>query len=401
MDEKMLDAYKELTPVVYGENAIKYLKSGGGPKEVCFPLHWHERMELLYVESGELELYFGKEHERVLTGQTAVVSPGMLHRGVAGLMGVSYHTIMFDVEKFCNETAASRRYLSPICKYKAGFLHVAAQPEIKEVMDRLLRALTGSEGINSLVAIGIIYEVIGLLYQYCPSDSGMLHGTDKGFSRVVEYINANYADRITARSISQKFGYNETYLCRRFKAATGITVMKYIKVLRLEQAQKLLRTTEEEVGDIAWKCGFPEVGYFFFFFKKNFGYTPSEFRKLKEERINMDNEKVYKMDFSKVYQLLVNKAVKKGRTRDEVYEVTRWLTGYSQAGLEELLESTLTYGDFFRNAPRLNENRKLIKGVVCGVRVEEIEEPLMQEIRYLDKLVDELAKGKSMDKILR
>ncbi len=229
----------------------------------------------------------------------------------------------------------------------------------------------------------------------------MLHWTDKGFGRVVEYINANYADRITARSISQKFGYNETYLCRRFKAATGITVMKYIKVLRLEQAQKLLRTTEEEVGDIAWKCGFPEVGYFSNCFKKNFGYTPSEFRKLKEERINMDNEKVYKMDFSKVYQLLVNKAVKKGRTRDEVYEVTRWLTGYSQAGLEELLESTLTYGDFFRNAPRLNENRKLIKGVVCGVRVEEIEEPLMQEIRYLDKLVDELAKGKSMDKILR
>lgn len=115
----------------------------------------------------------------------------------------------------------------------------------------------------------------------------------------------------------------------------------------------------------------------------------------------MDNEKVYRMDFAKIYHLLVSKAEKKGRTRAEVDEVIRWLTGYGQAELEEMLAKQLTYGDFFRNAPNPNENRKLIKGVVCGVRVETIEEPLMREIRYLDKLVDELAKGKVMEKILR
>ena len=115
----------------------------------------------------------------------------------------------------------------------------------------------------------------------------------------------------------------------------------------------------------------------------------------------MGNEKIYQMDFSKVYHLLVNKAEKKGRTKEEVDEIIRWLTGYSQPELEEMLERSVPYGDFFRDAPKLNENRKLIKGVVCGVRVEDIEEPLMREIRYLDKLVDELAKGKAMDKILR
>lgn len=115
----------------------------------------------------------------------------------------------------------------------------------------------------------------------------------------------------------------------------------------------------------------------------------------------MENEKVYKMEFSKIYPLLVNKAVRKGRTKEKVDEIIRWLTGYSQKELEELAGTSIGYGDFFRNAPSPNENRKLIKGVVCGVRVEEIQEPLMQEIRYLDKLVDELAKGKSMDKILR
>ncbi len=115
----------------------------------------------------------------------------------------------------------------------------------------------------------------------------------------------------------------------------------------------------------------------------------------------MDNEKVYQMRFSKIYPLLVAKAGKKGRTRAEVDEVVTWLTGYCAQELEGMLQTPVTYADFFKNAPHLNENRVLITGTVCGVRVEEIEEPLMREIRYLDKLVDELAKGKKMDKILR
>ena len=115
----------------------------------------------------------------------------------------------------------------------------------------------------------------------------------------------------------------------------------------------------------------------------------------------MGNEKIYNMAFSKVYPLLIAKAEKKGRTRAEVLEITSWLTGYDPADIELTLETDLTYGDFFRNAPNPNPKRTLITGVVCGVRVENVEEDLMREIRYLDKLVDELAKGKPMEKILR
>ena len=115
----------------------------------------------------------------------------------------------------------------------------------------------------------------------------------------------------------------------------------------------------------------------------------------------MEKEKVYQMKFAKIYELLVNKAVRKDRTKEEVDEIIRWLTGYKQEELDQMSVSEIGYGEFFQNAPELNENRKKIKGVVCGVRVEEVEEPLMQEIRYLDKLVDELAKGKRMEKILR
>ena len=115
----------------------------------------------------------------------------------------------------------------------------------------------------------------------------------------------------------------------------------------------------------------------------------------------MNEEKVYAMAFSKIYPLLVNKAVKKGRTEQEVVQVISWLTGYGEETVARLASTEVTYGDFFRNAPALNPDRSKITGVVCGVRVEEIQEPLMREIRYLDKLVDELAKGKAMEKILR
>lgn len=115
----------------------------------------------------------------------------------------------------------------------------------------------------------------------------------------------------------------------------------------------------------------------------------------------MKNEKVYQMRFDKVYGCLVEKARKKGRTKEEVDEIIRWLTGYSQRELDGFLKVPPAYGDFFRNAPAPNDKRRLITGKICGIQVETISEPLMQEIRYLDKLVDELAKGKPMDSILR
>lgn len=115
----------------------------------------------------------------------------------------------------------------------------------------------------------------------------------------------------------------------------------------------------------------------------------------------MAKHNIYKMSVAKVYPLLVAKAEKKGRTKAEVDEIMCWLTGYSQEELEMQLEKQTDYETFYAEAPQLNPSRVLIKGVVCGVRVEDIEEPIMREIRYLDKLIDELAKGKAMDKILR
>ena len=115
----------------------------------------------------------------------------------------------------------------------------------------------------------------------------------------------------------------------------------------------------------------------------------------------MTKHRIYTMSFSRVYPEYVAKAERKGRTKLEVDEIISWLTGYTQAELEATLEKQTDVETFFEEAPRMNPSRALIKGVVCGVRVENIEEPTMREIRYLDKLIDELAKGKVMEKILR
>lgn len=115
----------------------------------------------------------------------------------------------------------------------------------------------------------------------------------------------------------------------------------------------------------------------------------------------MTKPKIYTMTFASVYPLYIQKAERKNRTQAEVDEIIYWLTGYDEKGLQQQLAQKVTMETFFEEAPNFNENAQLIKGVICGYRVEEIEDPLMQKIRYLDKLIDELAKGKAMEKILR
>ncbi|EAF4613730.1 DUF2200 domain-containing protein [Listeria monocytogenes] len=115
----------------------------------------------------------------------------------------------------------------------------------------------------------------------------------------------------------------------------------------------------------------------------------------------MKKPRIYMMSFASVYPLYIQKAEKKDRTKEEVDEIIFWLTGYDQDSLQQAIDQAIDFETFFAEAPKMNPNASLITGVICGYRVEEIEDKLMQQIRYLDKLVDELAKGKKMEKILR
>lgn len=114
-----------------------------------------------------------------------------------------------------------------------------------------------------------------------------------------------------------------------------------------------------------------------------------------------NTQRIYKMAFAGVYPHYITKAEKKGRTKEEVDEVIQWLTGYTKAGLKKVLDNKTNFEDFFNQAPKMNPNASKITGTICGYKIEEIEDPIMRQCRYLDKLIDELAKGRPMEKILR
>ena len=278
----MFDAYKELTPVVYGENAVRYLAPVRlEPGSSCFPLHWHERMEILYLVEGSLRLHLGNEEFVLLPGQAAIVSPAMMHGGIAGETGAAYHTIMFDLEKFCNRTEASRKYLAPACRHQAGYPALAEKEEITKVIRRLAVSLEEGD-IHPLTVIGMVYEILGALDRYGSAGVSRPPRVDSGFEKILKYLDEHFGEPVCAKSVSERFGYNESYFCRRFKAVTGFSMMNYLQILRMDQAQKLMTETQMEIGKVALACGFSDTGYFSACFKKHVGCTPTEFRRRRQ-----------------------------------------------------------------------------------------------------------------------
>lgn len=282
----MLDAYKELTPVIYGENGIKYILHDR-KQNIYFNMHWHERMELLRVDSGQLELHLNNRCMILLPGQIAIICPYMLHAGFSiGEEPLTYHTIMFDLENFCNSTSAAGKYLLPIMKSEISFHPVSGHPKLLFTVDRLISYLQAPLTSNPLSAIGAVYDLLGDLYTLNLNTTPSTKEVSEQFRPILEYIGEHFTEAVSAKSISEAFGYNETYFCRRFKSITGITVMKYIQVLRMEAALRLLLEDPGDINSIAWKCGYADISYFSNCFRKCFGCSPSEFRKSKGKSVD-------------------------------------------------------------------------------------------------------------------
>lgn len=280
----MLDKYKELEPVIYGRNALKYIRSQYRAGGLCFPMHWHERIELLCVIEGSLWLDTKDACFEVKKGQTAVISPGKLHEGRAGEKGVTYHTVMFEAERFVNATLRSDPYFQSLIQGNIAFQICIEDTALSYAICRLSSMIDKEDTENILIAMGLTYEILGILYQYCEYHvQREMSSVDKAFGTILEYVNEHYTEKLSLEQISSQFGYNETYFCRRFKQITGFTFCNYIQILRIEQAQQLLRHTSEEVSVIAWKCGYEDISYFSNCFKKKVGYSPTEFRKMKIE----------------------------------------------------------------------------------------------------------------------
>lgn len=282
----MLDRNKELKSVHYGESGIS-CRYAMRPRwmEPAFLPHWHERMELILVEKGKIEFYLDQVPTSLCSGCLGVIPPQVLHGGICREEGTVFHVLMFEVERFQNGTGASEKWLSPLADNKLRFPAVVDDPETVALARRLVEMMTHPE-TSSLEAVGQLYILLGALCRASVPGSRIPAAKKESMRDVLDYIEKHFAEPLTVREISHLFSYNETHFCRRFKKTTGLTLMEYIRILRLEQAETLLNTEQAEIREIAWRCGFHDESYFSRAFKEFNGKSPREFRKANRENTN-------------------------------------------------------------------------------------------------------------------
>lgn len=273
-----LDSKKELAPIQYSAYSVKVIRNFRfAPNAMAFPLHWHDRIELLRILEGSLILSCPDLNTTLHPGDVALISPKLLHGGTTGDTGAVYHVLTFDPKVLLNETQPSGQYIQPLCEGKYVFEPLVYNSQIVERVDSIVAA-HDNPASHPLQVIGELYDLMGLLYRHCVIRQATALPTKKEFDQTIDYINEHYTENISSASLSQMFGYAESYFCRKFKKQTGLTVMNYIQILRIEKARQLLVETNLPVQDIAAACGFSDTAYFTNRFKAMFRLAPSQLR---------------------------------------------------------------------------------------------------------------------------
>ncbi len=266
--------------VSYGINMVKLLpeiRAGGG--EICFGRHWHERMEFIRIREGGMKVILDDAEFSARDGELIIIEPHKIHSAIADEGGAVYDCIMFDVRNFYNGTPAAQIFLEPVFSHSVEFICRTDDADTVGTFDAIARLDGDDSPAGCLQSVGLVYRFVSLLYEKCISESCAMKLADKKFSEVIDYVNANFTERLSTSELCAKFGYSESYFCRRFKSATGFTVLTYIKILRLEHAKKLLRETALPISRISWMCGFADERNFANTFREHYSVSPSRFRK--------------------------------------------------------------------------------------------------------------------------
>ena len=277
----MNNTFLETAPVQYNPSAIKTLHTSHPAHKKIFPLHWHERMELLRIKEGTLFIEDGINTISASENEIIIIPPKMLHKGYTREQAVEYDILMFDLRFFYNETTICQAFLPAVFEGKAIFKPTTDNAETIACFDMILQdSIQGS-----LMTIANVYMMLGLLYQHCLTE---FHKQPKNASvkNIIDYIENNYMSTVTMDSLCQECGYTAEHLCRKFKKITGLTPMMYLKLFRLEAARKKLKTQEDSIGNIAAECGFPDTNYFTRCFKAHFGLAPSHYRNEQQTKVN-------------------------------------------------------------------------------------------------------------------
>lgn len=274
------NALFEKTPVIYGEIPVKLRRfTRQGNRPVFNSLHWHDRLELLILDAGEMQLQLAGQEISAKTGDIVVINCSATHMGTAGAQGVTYRVVMLELlEPFAhNETI--RRMLLPYHHFGAAFLPVVRDAALQGMIDALFAAAEKKPIGYELTVTGLCYQILGALLERHGDGDYVRLTEDRRLEEIISYIEGHFQEPITTAGISSRFGYDKAYFCRRFKEITGLTPTTYIRILRLENARRLLKEPGMTVAAAAAASGFPDQNYFSRCFKAQYGKSPTAYKK--------------------------------------------------------------------------------------------------------------------------
>lgn len=266
-------ATRELNTVVYSAAAVKVLKLKVNPNSLCFTLHWHDRVEIIRIKKGSMIIEYSGNNFLLKENEMMVFSPRMAHKGFTENCSVEYDVLMFDLRSFYNETAVCLKLLPQFFNGNAKFQNVISEKETIICTDKICN----NENLDSLETTSLVYRLLHLLFE----KHLVLFNTENKTKviEMIDYIEENFASELSTAFLSKKFGYSSEHLCRKFKEATGVTPMTYLKIYRLEQSLKRIRVCENSISEIASQCGFSDANYFTRCFKAHYNVPPSFYRR--------------------------------------------------------------------------------------------------------------------------
>lgn len=267
---------RELTATIYGESGAFFIPADWNMSK--WAPHWHSCMELTLVLKGRVRVIIDGELFEATENQLIIFPSCAVHSGECLTEDTHYRTVKIELSEFFNSTKASSKCLTAFLERKVSFYPVTSDPEIVGLVRSMIEA---NEKDQHFRIVADFYRFIDLLYTGSAAERDA--GSSGDFYEVLHYIEENLASPLSTKMICEKFSYNETYFCRKFKKHTGQSATRYILLHRLEIACQLLRNEDKHVGDICTECGFNDFSYFSSAFKKVYGVTPTKFRELLKE----------------------------------------------------------------------------------------------------------------------
>lgn len=279
----------ETNYVIYNTSLVKYRQDQHQPPHSsCFCLHWHERMELIRITSGEMVVNFGNEQTTAKAGEVVIVSPNQPHEAYTKNEGVEYFAVMFDIRNFYNQTPASKNQLEAIFNGRTTFKRKTSDSSLVSKIDSIsinFQQSIADNDLKDLFVCQVIYSLIYELYSSCLSDFSHQKCIDEKILKAIEYMEKHFDSEINFASLGKQLGYNTSYFSQKFKENTGITPMAFLKIIRLKKASSLLKTSNYTVSEVALMCGFSDPNYFTRCFKRYYNYTPTFVLKRKDLQI--------------------------------------------------------------------------------------------------------------------